>query len=337
MIRANRPSLNVLLVEDDPDQAEMLSVALGRDGYRVAAVRDARGALLRLTLEQFDAVICDVGLPGMRGDELLRHVRTWDNRLPFLMLTGETDVPTAVRAVQDGADEYLLKPATPNMVEKGLRHAIAQRARHTEQQRVVAAASLAETKAFLAGVQALVNSLESKDQYTKNHSKKVAACAVLMAKALPGMTKPQLREIRLGALLHDIGKIAVPEHILHKNGPLTPEEWVVIKQHPLHSARIVEPLARALPEVQRIVRHEHERWDGKGYPDGIAGTDIPLGSRLIMIADTYDAVCSRRAYRDAQPREIALEVMREGAGTQFDPGLVPVFEQTYREFPEHAS
>ena len=111
----------------------------------------------------------------------------------------------------------------------------------------------------------------------------------------------------------------------------------IVKQHPLHSARIVEPLARAMPEVQRIVRHEHERWDGKGYPDGIAGTDIPLGSRLIMIADTYDAICSRRAYRDAQGPEIAVKVMREGAGTQFDPGLVPVFEETYLEFPEHAS
>jgi HD-GYP domain-containing protein (c-di-GMP phosphodiesterase class II) len=101
----------------------------------------------------------------------------------------------------------------------------------------------------------------------------------------------------------------------------------------VQGARIVEPLARKYPEIQRIVRHEHERWDGKGYPDGISGNDIPLGSRLIMIADTYDAICSTRPYRKALPKEAALEVIREGAGTQFDPNLVPVFEATYQEFP----
>lgn len=337
MIQPNHPTLNILLVEDDPDLSELLSVALGRAGYRVTAVRDARSALQRLALQRFDAVICDIGLPGMRGDELLRHVRNWDKALPFLMLTGETDVPTAVRAVQDGADEYLLKPATPSTVIQGLTVAIESRRKQTERDRAVAAASTAEVKAFLSGVQALVNSLESKDEYTKNHSKKVAHCAVIMANAVPGMTKDALREIRIGALLHDIGKIAVPEQILHKNGPLDEDEWAVIKEHPVHSARIVEPLARAMPEVQRIVRHEHERWDGKGYPDGIAGTDIPLGARLVMIADTYDAICSRRAYRDAQGPEIALKVMKEGAGTQFDPELVPIFEQVYKDFPEHVN
>jgi len=329
--KSNTPS--VLLVEDDPEQRRLLEAGLDRFGHRVAAVRDARSALSRLTMEPFDVVVSDLNLPGMRGDDLLRHVRSINPGLPFVMLTGENDVPTAVRAVQDGADEYLMKPASVNRVREGIGTAINHRQEEEERERKSRHADSGELKAWLGGIRSLVNSLEAKDQYTKNHSKKVAQIALMMARAIPGITHSQLREIRIGAWLHDIGKIAVPLTILHKDGPLNPEEWEVVKDHTVQGAKIVEPLAKKYPEVQRIVRHEHERWDGKGYPDGIAGNDIPLGSRLIMIADTYDAICSTRPYRKALPKAAALEVILEGAGTQFDPNLVPLFEQTFASFP----
>jgi len=327
------PSHNVLVVEDDPDQCALLEAGLSQQGYRVSAVRDARTALHRLALESFDIVVSDLGLPGMRGDELLRHIRNVDANLPFLMLTGENDVKTAVQAVRDGADEYMMKPASVASVAQHIASAMSRRSKTVADERKLKNADMAEVRAFLTGVQALVNSLEAKDKYTRDHSNKVAAFAVLMAKKIPGMTKQQIREIRVGAWLHDIGKIGIPLTILHKQGKLTDKEWETVKLHPIHGAKILEPLSKNYPEVQRIVLHEHERWDGNGYPDGIAGNDIPLGSRLIMIADTYDAICSERPYRKALPSEAALEIIQKGAGTQFDPNLVPIFESTYKEFP----
>lgn len=333
MIQFKNENPSVLLVEDDPEQRRLLEVGLDRHGHRVAAVRDARGAIARLTLESFDVVVSDLGLPGMRGDELLRHIRQINQAQPFVMLTGESDVATAVQAVRDGADEYLTKPATVNRVRESILTAINHRSEINQNERVVKYAHFGELRGFLTGVRSLVNSLEAKDQYTKNHSKKVAQIALMMARSLPGISHRQIREIRIGAWLHDIGKIAIPLTILHKDGPLDPEEWDVVKQHTVQGAKIVEPLAKKYPEIQRIVRHEHERWDGRGYPDGIKGNDIPLGSRLIMIADTYDAICSTRPYRKALPKAAALDVIRKGAGTQFDPNLVPIFEETYESFP----
>ena len=326
-------SFNVLVVEDDPDQCALLEAGLSQQGYRVSAVHDARTALHRLSLESFDIVVSDLGLPGMRGDELLRHIRNVDPHLPFLMLTGENDVKTAVQAVRDGADEYLMKPASVANVTKHISSAMMRRHKTIKNEQKLKNADMAEVRAFLTGVQALVNSLETKDKYTRDHSKKVAAFAVMMARKVPGISKQQLREIRIGALLHDIGKIGIPLEILHKRGKLNDEEWQKIKLHTIYGAKILEPLSKNYPEVQRIVKHEHERWDGKGYPDGLAGNDIPLGSRLIMIADTYDAICSNRPYRKALSSEKALEIIQKGAGTQFDPNLLPIFESTYKDFP----
>jgi len=323
----------VLVVEDDPDQSRLLEVGLGQQGFRVTAVRDSRSAIHRLALESFDVVVSDLNLPGMRGDELLRLIRNVHETLPFIMLTGENDVDVAVRAVHDGADEYLMKPASVSKVVQHILSAMDRRQRLNADERKLRDADMAQLKAFMSGVQALVNSLETKDQYTRDHSKKVAQIALMMAQKLPGMDNRQLREIRVGAWLHDIGKIGIPLTILHKEGKLNDEEWDEVKKHTIYGARILEPLSKHYPHVQAIVRHEHERWDGGGYPDGISGTDIPLGSRLIMIADTYDAICSTRPYRKAKSPEFALKVIQEGAGTQFDPSLVPVFEETYHEFP----
>ena len=331
MIQNSPPS--VLLVEDDLEQAELVERGLERSGFRVASVRDAREALHRMALEDFVAIVSDLSLPGMNGDELLRHIRTMEPGMPFLMLTGSQDVQTAVQSMHDGADEYLLKPVTPQTLSSKLLSAIERRTRQLAEEKSTLDANMGKLITFLRSVKAMINALETKDQYTRDHSKKVAQSAVMMARHVPGMTKRGIREIRIGALLHDIGKIGVPLTILHKDGPLDDEEWQEVKRHPEYGCRILEPLSREYPEVLAIVRHEHERWDGRGYPDGIAGTDIPLGARLIMIADTYDAVCSTRPYRKAMSKEAALEIIREGAGGQFDPSLVPIFEKVLPELP----
>lgn len=323
----------VLLVEDDQEYLELVQMALEREGFRVTAVRDARSAVRRLHTDPYDAVVSDMRLPGMSGADLLRYVRLHRRDLPFLLLTGVNDVPTAVRSMQDGADEYLLKPISPHDLSGRVFGAMEGRAKIAAKERRERSAEMAGLVGFLRGVHSLVNSLEMKDQYTRDHSKKVASIAVTMARQLPGMNRRSIREIRVGALLHDLGKIGVPQEILHKNGPLDPEEWKIVKMHPEYGHRILQPMAKSYPEVLRIVRHEHERWDGNGYPDGLAGEAIPLGARLVMVADTYDAICSTRPYRKALGKDKALEVIREGAGSQFDPGLVPVFECVLEKLP----
>jgi len=324
---------SILLVEDDEEQLRLLQQGLQRNNFKVTAVKDARSALARLSLEPFEVILSDLSLPGMNGDELLRHVRQIEPEMPFLMLTGVNDVTTAVQSMQDGADEYLLKPVTPSTLTSKVLAAIEKRTLTALQARKAREADLVKLIAFLRGVRTMVNALEAKDPYTKAHSRKVAQCAVMMAREIPGMDRDGCREIRVGALLHDIGKIGVPLEILHKNGPLNADEWDVVKEHPNYGARILEPLERHYPVVVDIVRSEHERWDGRGYPKGLAGKDIPLGSRIIMIADTYDAVCSTRPYRKAMDKDQALKIIREGAGSQFDPELVPVFEKVLADLP----
>ncbi|MBT3340194.1 MAG: response regulator [Planctomycetes bacterium] len=324
---------SILLVEDDVDQRTLLQTALGQKGFRVCAVGDARAALHRMTLERFQVIVSDLGLPGMNGDEFLRHVRMYNEEIPFVMLTGVNDVNIAVQSMQDGADEYMLKPASPSTLHARIHAAVESRKLKFAQHKAVLDADKAQLEGFLRGVQALVNSLEAKDQYTRDHSASVAEVSMLMARQIPGMDSNAMREIRIGSMLHDIGKIGVPLEILHKDGPLDDNEWDEIKRHPGYGARILEPLSKKYPEVQRIVLHEHERWDGRGYPDGISGTDIPLGSRLIMIADTYDAICSTRPYRKARSKEEARDIILEGAGSQFDPDLVPVFDCVLADLP----
>lgn len=326
--------LRVLLVEDDPDVLRFLEVALTRAGFQVHGVEDGRSAVRKLHRQDFDVVVSDLRIPGIGGDELLGYVRLHRPDLPFVMLTGLNDVQTAVDVLHQGADEYLLKPIPPATLVGRVLRAVERRALEMERGRRARVADQAGLIGFLRAARALVNGIEAKDRYTRDHSRKVAHVAVAMARRLPGLTRRQVREIRTGALLHDVGKIGVPLPILHKQGPLTPEEWAEVRQHPLHGDRILQPLAQALPEVRRIVRCEHERWDGHGYPDGLAGEQIPLGSRLIMIADTYDAICSSRPYRPALTKEDALEVIRAGSGSQFDPKLVPVFESVLPELPD---
>ncbi len=324
---------SILLVEDDLEQQEVARYALLDQGFGVTACDDARAAVREFNAADYDAVLCDFGLPDMSGQELLRYVRLSSDAVSFVMLTGHDDVSTAVQSMRDGADEYLVKPVLPAKLAECLLSSIERRRQIVSNVKRAQKAELAPFVGYLRGVQALVNSLETKDPYTHGHSKKVAEISLTMGRAM-GLSRRKLREIRLGALLHDIGKIGIPLSILHKEGPLTDDEWEVVKQHPEDGHRILEPLSRSYPEVQRIVRHEHERWDARGYPDNIGGEEIPLGARLVMIADTYDAVCSTRPYRKALSKSDALDVMRAGAGSQFDPQLIPVFEEVLPKLPE---
>ncbi|HJM40513.1 MAG TPA: response regulator [Planctomycetota bacterium] len=324
---------NILVVEDDEEQLLLNAAFLQNAGFETTAVTNAKDAVEMLARDEFRGIVCDLGLPGMSGAELLRYVRLQHKQLAFVMLTGHDEVNTAVQTMQDGADEYLLKPISQIELSSKLLAAIEVRRNRTE----IAKREREPLMNIFRGVNSLVAGLEEKDTYTKNHSQKVAAASTRMAQELPGITRQEIMEIRYGALLHDVGKIAVPLTILHKTSKLTDEEWKIIKHHPIAGGRIVKPLSRDFPEVHRIVRYEHERWDGKGYTEGLAGENIPLGSRLVMIADAFDAICSRRSYSEPKPKEEAIRIIRDGAGGQFDPGLVPIFEKVVDELPHPSS
>ena len=177
-------------------------------------------------------------------------------------------------------------------------------------------------RAYLGTAEALVAALEAKDAYTAEHARSIAEQAEAVGRRL-GMADAELRDLRFAAVFHDIGKIAIPEAILTKPGPLTPEERTIMERHTVIGEQILAPV-EFLAEVRRLVRHEHERWDGAGYPDGLAGDVIPLGSRIILACDALHAMTSDRPYRKALPFEVAIEELRANAGTQFDPQVVQV-------------
>jgi putative nucleotidyltransferase with HDIG domain len=191
------------------------------------------------------------------------------------------------------------------------------------------------TSPALETVTALAFAIDAKDPYTQGHSQNVAHYCTLVGRHLK-MPESEVEELRLAAVLHDVGKIGIPERILNKQGALEPEEFEVMKAHAVLGAKILEPL-RSLPRIQRIVRHHHERWDGSGYPDGLVGEAPPLAARLIAIADAFDTMVSQRTYKLARSRQEAFEELRRCSGTQFDPDLVEAFlEAVSKEAPAEA-
>ena len=186
-------------------------------------------------------------------------------------------------------------------------------------------------QSILETVTSLAYAIDAKDQYTQGHSQKVSAYAALLAEAI-GMGEAEVEEIRLGAVLHDVGKVGIPEQILNKNGPLNPEEWETMKTHVTYGGRLLEPL-RPLARIRKMVLHHHEFFDGSGYPEALSGKIIPLGARIITIADSYDTITSDRSYKKGRTAEQALSELERCAGTQFDPALVEAFVRTMRQLP----
>jgi putative nucleotidyltransferase with HDIG domain len=193
------------------------------------------------------------------------------------------------------------------------------------------AAPRALPQAVLDTVTSLAYAIDAKDQYTHGHSQKVAAYAALVAEAM-GMSEGEVDEIRLGAVLHDIGKVAISENILSKSGPLNPDEWETMKSHVTYGAKILEPLV-PLARVRDMVLHHHEFFDGSGYPEGLSSGKIPLGSRIIAIADAFDTITSDRTYKKGRTAAQALAELERCAAAQFDPAIVEVFVRTMRQLP----
>jgi putative two-component system response regulator len=314
MTAGERPRRLILVVDDEPAIAGLLRLMLEAEGHEVVAAADGRGALDRAAERRPDLVILDLDMPRLGGFEVCRRLKTApDTRLlPVLVLTGAAAPDARRRAWELGADEFLTKPFDSVEVVARCRSLLRQK-------ELVDALDSAESVVFT-----LARAVEAKSPYTHGHSGRVARYALSLAWRI-GLGPAETDALRRGALLHDIGKIGTPDAILDKPGRLTPGEFEVVKRHPAEGVRIVEPL-RSARDVLPLIRWHHERMDGTGYPDGLAGAAIPLPVRVLATADVYDALASERPYRAAMPHGTCRAVMATGAaGGGLDPELVRAF------------
>ncbi|MEP6690543.1 MAG: HD domain-containing phosphohydrolase [Gemmatimonadaceae bacterium] len=323
--------LSCLVVDDEPRLRHALVRLMEQDGFRCFEASNGIAAIEILQEEPVALTLSDMNMPGMKGSELLRFIRTRYPDVAVVMITGVAEVDVAVECLGMGAMDYLTKPFVLEEVRARVAQALEKRRLILEnrgyqenlERRVRAQADRLESL-FLAGIESLAEALELKDPYTRGHSVRVSRYATATASAI-GLASDTVQEIELGGHLHDIGKIGVREAVLNKEGRLTAEEYRHIMTHPVLGWRILRPLLGDAPVALNVVRSHHERFDGNGVPDRLSGHDIPHEARITSVADAFDAMVSVRPYRRGLSTADALAELQRHTGTQFDPDIVPTF------------
>lgn len=314
----------VLVVDDQVAVARTIARWLEREGFECQLAHSVDEAMAHAARRRFGIVLADVHMPGPSGLELARRLKVSDATIQVIIITGSTMVETAIEALRADADDYLPKPFDPQELIHSVRRAAEHRRLLVEnreyrehlEERVQKQGERLE-KLYLSSIHSLVKALEAKDPHTRGHSERVGEYAVALLDRVGGVDRESLR---IGAQLHDIGKIGITGVILQKSGPLDGDEVLRIKQHPTIGVQILSPLLEDRT-ILSVVRHHHERWDGTGYPHGLAGEAIPLAARIVAVADTYDAMTTSRPYRvGLSPQQAVAEIIRE-AGRQFDPAV----------------
>jgi putative two-component system response regulator len=325
-----------LIVDDDAQVRQVLTRVIATQGLspmEACSGADALSVLKRVG--EVPVCISDIYMPEMDGVTFLREALQRYPDMAIIMLTGMAEVNTAVECLKLGALDYISKPVMIEEVRARLHKALEKRRlvlenRFYQQSLELRVRDLDRKNraSLINGVQMLVHALEAKDAYTSGHSSRVSRYALKTAVQL-GFTDDALEQIRLGGELHDIGKIGTREAILNKPSPLTPEEFVHIKEHSTLGEKILAPFLSHSPVVLRIVRSHHERVDGSGFPDGIRGPQIPFEARLVAVVDAFDAMTTNRAYRPQLPTQQAIDELRRCAGVHFDPEVVEAFLKAY--------
>jgi response regulator RpfG family c-di-GMP phosphodiesterase len=325
----------ILLADEDASVRNSLARALADTGHSAETAADGSSALVALTKRSFALALIDLDLQRMGGPELATVILERWPETALMVASRSADTLAAVGWMQAGAYDYLTKPFDLARVLARIDRALERRrsvmeARRQHRQLEVGVINQARVtkRLFLGAIKSLSSALEAKDNYTKGHSVRVSRAAAEIARAL-GVSREEMRRIRLAGRLHDIGKIGVREEVLSKPSALTDAEYKHVQTHPLVGERILAPTLIDA-ETVRMVRHHHERYGGGGYPDGLAGSAIPLGARVLAVADAFDALSSDRPYRSRLSREEALSVLREGAGSQWQPTLVEALAQSVR-------
>jgi putative two-component system response regulator len=322
--------VTLLVVDDEESIRNAVRKFLVLQGYEVATAGTGEEALDLLHRQKITGMLLDVNLPGVSGIDLVPQIMELEPNIALLMLTAVNDATSAALCMQRGALDYLIKPIDLTHLGRAIHHALQRRKSLLEGQQLhrllkeevalrVAERRLEQAnqeRISIATLEALVNALEAKDPYLRGHSARVADLSAMVAAELE-CTDELVEAVRTGGRLHDIGKIGIREDILNKQGPLTDHEYEHVKQHVLVGSQILAPLVH-LRDVIAFVRSHHERWDGFGYPDRLAGDAIPLGARIIGAVEIFDALTTARPYQEKMPPEVAVERMRDLIGTVLD-------------------
>jgi putative two-component system response regulator len=320
-----------LVVDDEPHLRRLLSRLMRSEGFLCEEAENGRVAQEALDRQPATLVLTDLHMPELDGIGLLRHVRATLPDTVVILVTAVADVETAVACLAEGAMDYLAKPFHPDEVRARVRQALEKRRLilenreyHERLEEKVAIQAQRIEDIFLASIHSLVDALELRDTYTHGHSIRVSRYSVLIAREL-GMPDDFIKQVELGGRVHDIGKIGVREQVLHKSSPLTEEEYRHVMEHPVTGWRTLQPLLRDHAIALNVVRSHHERWDGGGLPDRLAGDAIPLEARIAAVADTFDAMTSHRPYRPQLPIESTVEELVRCRESQFDARAVDAF------------
>ena len=328
----------VLVVDDDPSVRELLAEALLRSGYQTATASDGAAAVSVADTQKPGVALLDIRMPGGGGIDALHRLLDLDANLAIVVISSVDELDTVRLTLKSGAYDYLVKPLDIEAVLETVARAFEQRElklevehyrRHLESMVQARTEALSEALRRIEAVYnqtilALGSALEMRDVETEEHSLRVADYTTVLCGALGIADDEVLLAIRRGAFLHDIGKIGVPDVVLRKPGPLTEDEWDLMRQHPeigVHLLDRIDFLRRSVP----IVRSHHERWDGSGYPDGLHGEEIPVEARAFSVADALDAITSDRPYRPGRSVDEACAIIRAGSGSQFDPEAIAAF------------
>lgn len=310
---------NVLVVDDEIDNLQLFMRTF-RKNYNVLMANSGHEALEILSNNKVDVIISDQKMPVMGGSEFLAKSIDISPDSIRILVTAYTDANALISSInQAKIFRYVKKPWNPDDLLNIVYQALELYQLNIDNQELV----LDLKELFSGTISAITEALDAKDSYTFGRSKRVTLYAFELGKKY-GLSNSELSEIELAGILHDIGMIGISETILNKPGNLTPEEFAEIKKHVMLGVKILEDI-KQLETVINIIKCHHERFDGKGYPHGLAGEEIPIGARIISIADAYDGMVSDRAYRKGLPHDVAIAEIKKSAGAQFDPNLVDIF------------
>ena len=320
-------SYKIIAVDDEQGIVDSLSIFLKRSGYNFTGVTNPEEAIEKVKNEHFDLMILDFIMTPFHGDQVVEEIRKFNKDLYILLLTGHKDLAPPLETIKrldiqgyceksDKFDQLLL------LIESGIKSIDQMNEIKKINEELKETNEMLE-KSYMESIETLRYTVEAKDTYTRGHSDRVSEYSVLIGKKL-GLDDTNIRNLQLGGLFHDIGKIGVPDTILQKDSKLTDDEYSQIKQHPNIGVHILSN-ATIFKDILPIVEHHHERYDGNGYPSRLKGEDIPYLARIAAVADTFDAMTSKRAYRDSLPMDVVIAEFERCKGTQFDPAIADAF------------
>ena len=327
MITTESNGYKIIVVDDEQGIVDSLSIFLKRSGYDFTGLTNPLEAIERVRNEHFDMMILDFMMDPIHGDEVVEEIRKFNKDLYILLLTGHKDLAPPLETIKrleiqgyceksDKFDQLLL------LIESGIKSIEQMNTIKTINEQLHDKNEELE-RAYLDTIGILRQTVEAKDPYTRGHSDRVSEYSVLIGKKL-GLDEKTLHILKIGGLFHDIGKIGIPDSILLKESKLSDEEYSQIKNHPMIGVHMLGDAA-IFSDILPIVKHHHERYDGRGYPSQLVGDDIPYVARIAAVADTFDAMTSKRSYRDSLPIDVVRAEIERCSGTQFDPNIAKVF------------